>query len=131
MKNNFLMYKWRNTRKIEDTQNFTHSKFMLDFGLVLLSNISCKCLFLKKRRVANVLQINFLLKARKMSNKENQGQSDQSYCVFAVLGSGLAGLISGVLITSLTCFLIQKCKNRFVKLCYESISDETQRQKRI
>lgn len=48
MKNNFLMYKWRNTRKIEDTQNFTHSKFMLDFGLALLSNISCKCLFMKK-----------------------------------------------------------------------------------
>nr|XP_022302070.1 uncharacterized protein LOC111110035 [Crassostrea virginica] len=44
------------------------------------------------------------------SRKENQEHPEEGYGVFAVLGSGLAGLTSGVLITSLTCILIQKCK---------------------
>ncbi|XP_078340623.1 uncharacterized protein LOC111110035 isoform X2 [Crassostrea virginica] len=44
------------------------------------------------------------------SPKENQEHPEEGYGVFAVLGGGLAGLISGVLITSLTCILIQKWK---------------------
>nr|XP_022302271.1 uncharacterized protein LOC111110171 isoform X2 [Crassostrea virginica] len=41
---------------------------------------------------------------------KNKEQPEEGYGVFVVLGSGLAGLTIGVLITSLTCILIQKCK---------------------
>ena len=59
-----------------------------------------------------MFKINFLFKSKGITNKE----SYQSYGVFTVLGSGLAGLIIGVMITSLTCILIQKRTNRFEQL---------------
>nr|XP_022302678.1 uncharacterized protein LOC111110466 [Crassostrea virginica] len=41
-----------------------------------------------------------------------QDDAKQGYTIFVVCGSGLAGLVGGILITLLTCIRVQKCKDR-------------------
>ena len=41
-----------------------------------------------------------------------QDDAKQGYTIFVVCGSGLAGLVGGILITLLACIFVQKCKDR-------------------